>query len=74
MDAETIRSHLRAVPFVPFRLHTSQGQHYDIPSPDQMLVTNTRASLLDSRTEEIARVSILQVYAIVPLCDPDAHS
>jgi hypothetical protein len=39
MRAEEIRQHLDADPFVPFRLHLSDGSSYELKHPDQALVT-----------------------------------
>ena len=34
MDIESIREFNRAVPFVPYEIHTASGQRYPVPHPD----------------------------------------
>ena len=36
---EQLRSHLRRVPFKPFRLHLEDGQRFDVTNPELMMVT-----------------------------------
>lgn len=39
MRPAEIRSHIRAVPFVPVRIFLSDGAHYDVPHPELALVS-----------------------------------
>lgn len=41
MDAEEIREKLRATPFVPFRVHTSDGKEMEIKHPEMGLLTKS---------------------------------
>ena len=40
MHHSFLREALRKQPFVPFRLHMTNGTTYDVPSPEWMMVTN----------------------------------
>jgi hypothetical protein len=39
VNPEEIRSFLRATPFVPFRVHTSDGKHLDVLHPEMAMLT-----------------------------------
>lgn len=39
MNPQEINKFLRATPFVPFRVHTSDGKHLDIKHPELAFVT-----------------------------------
>lgn len=45
MRAEEIYSLLRARPFMPFRIHVSDGTTYDVPDPLFVLVTRRRVEV-----------------------------
>ena len=47
MDPQEIREKLRAKPFVPFRVHASDGKHLDIKHPEMAMLT--RMALLVGR-------------------------
>jgi hypothetical protein len=36
---ESIRQFNRAVPFVPYEIHTAGGEHYEVPHPDFILIS-----------------------------------
>lgn len=38
MPPDQLRNELRKQPFQPFRLYTTGGMHYDVPSPEWMMV------------------------------------
>jgi hypothetical protein len=38
MSADSLRQHLRNVPFRPFRLYISGGMNYEVRNPDWMMV------------------------------------
>ncbi|MBA3314702.1 MAG: hypothetical protein H0T47_15625 [Planctomycetaceae bacterium] len=42
MGVTDVLTFLRAQPFVPFRVHMSDGRTFDIRHPDQALVARTR--------------------------------
>ena len=74
MNPLEIHQKLRATPFVPFRVHTSDGKHLDVNHPEKAMLT--RMALLIARpvadpTEDIpARydsVSPLHVVRLEPL-------
>lgn len=44
MNPQEIRDKLHASPFVPFRVHTSDGKHLDVKHPEMAWLT--RAALL----------------------------
>jgi hypothetical protein len=74
VNPEEIRSFLRATPFVPFRVHISDGKHLDVLHPEMAMLT--RMALVVGRpvtdpTKDIpARadlVSPLHVVRLEPL-------
>ncbi len=42
MGVTDVLSFLRAQPFIPFRVHMSDGRTFDVRHPDQALVARTR--------------------------------
>ena len=42
MNPQEINKLLRAIPFVPFRVHMSDGKHLDIKHPELAMVTRNR--------------------------------
>ena len=67
---------LRETPFDPIRIHVSDGKHYDVYHPDQVLVTQ-RMLLIGIRTTDAvdspeppdtyARVDTYHVTQVTPL-------
>jgi hypothetical protein len=47
MNPQEIQQQLRATPFVPFRVHTSDGKHLDVSHPEMAMLT--RMALLIAR-------------------------
>jgi hypothetical protein len=45
MSTETIWSRIREIPFKPFRMRTSDGQHYDILHPEMIMLTKQRITV-----------------------------
>jgi hypothetical protein len=45
MSPHDVREFVRARPFVPFRIHTSEGRAYDVRHPDEAMVLTTRVVL-----------------------------
>ena len=39
MVIESIREFNRAVPFVPYEIHTASGERYEVPHPDFIMVS-----------------------------------
>jgi len=74
MNPQEIRRQLRRTPFVPFRVHTSDGKALDVEHPEMALLT--RSLLLVARpvkdpTREIParfdEISMLHVVRLKPL-------
>ena len=74
MNPEEIKKHLMRTPFVPFRVHTSDGKHLEVKHPEMALLT--RALLLVGRpvadpTRDIPAdyddISLLHVVRLEPL-------
>lgn len=59
MAPTEIRRRLNAMPFEPFRVHMSDGSHYDVHHPDFMFITQTRIAIgLDPVHDEIPARSV----------------
>jgi hypothetical protein len=59
---------LQSVPFVPFRIVTSSGRAYEVPTPDHITITRiTRRVFVDYDDGSGAVVSPLHITAIEPL-------
>ncbi len=73
MRAEELTELLRARPFVPLRIHLTDGQTYDIRHPDLVLVLRQRVDIglqPDPATgvlERVAHVSLLHIVRVEPL-------
>lgn len=74
MNPQEIRRQLRRTPFVPFRVHTSDGKALDVKHPEMAFLT--RSLLMVARpvkdpTNEIParfdEVSMLHVVRVEPL-------
>ena len=74
MNPEEIRKFLKATPFIPFRVHTSDGKHLEVQHPEMAMVT--RWALLVGRpvadpTQDIPTradfVSPLHIVKLEPL-------
>jgi hypothetical protein len=74
MNPQEIRDKLRARPFVPFRVYTSDGNYLDVKHPEMAMLT--RMALLIGRpvadsTKDIPRhydsVSPLHIVRLEPL-------
>ena len=42
MNPHALREHLEAVPFAPFRIHMTDGKHFDITHPDLAMLTRIK--------------------------------
>jgi hypothetical protein len=82
MSPQDIREMLRATPFVPFRLHTTEGRSYVIRHPDEAIVLFTRVVLAaptDSengfaeRLEHIALAHIVRVEELPAGTSPSTN-
>jgi hypothetical protein len=70
MRPDELLSLVRARPFVPLRIHLTDGQTYDVRHPDQMIVLRGRVDVgvgADPQTgaaERVDHVSLLQVVRV----------
>ncbi len=74
MNPEEIRQVLRAIPFVPFRVHTSDGKRLEIKHPEMAFLTRTILFVgrpVADPTEDVPdradSVSVLHVVRLEPL-------
>ena len=72
MSITDIQEHIREVPFVPFRLHLSDGSHLDIPHPDFIsLIRTTTFISTDTKADDIpdrmVRVAADHITRLEPL-------
>jgi hypothetical protein len=78
MRAEELTELLRTQPFVPLRIHLTDGQSYDIRHPDWVLVLRQRVDIglqPDPGTgvlERVAHYSLLHIVRVeeLPLATP----
>lgn len=68
MRPEDLREFTRRQPFVPFRIHTTAHQTYDIRHPDQVIVLRSRLVIgmggndeIPDRVEHLALVHIVRI-------------
>jgi hypothetical protein len=80
LTSDDMRARVRREPFVPVRIHTSDGESYDVYHPDlimigrRALVVGT-ASADDPATFELtSQVALLHVTAIEDLPIASGHS
>ena len=73
MTANDIIQLLDAAPFVPFRIHLTNGQTYDVPHRDFVWVERNRLLIAkpspksDRSMERVDFVSLLHVESVAPL-------
>src|SRR5262245_56246449 len=73
---------LRKRPFVPFRIHATDGTTYDVRHPDQALVLSSRvilplptsSGLVAERSEHLALVHVVRQEKLAPDSAPSAAS
>ncbi len=59
MRAEDVQQLLRAQPFRPFRIHISDGSHYDVTDPLYVLVWRLRVEIgLDPDANDVPRRAV----------------
>jgi len=74
MHVSEVKEHLERRPFVPFRIHVSDGSSVDVPHPEFVLVTKwalhvaepTRADELPERVTRIAVGHVTRIEEIGP--------
>lgn len=71
MRAEDLLELVRAKPFVPLRIHTTDGQRYEVRHPDQIIVLRSRLVLgvggENGVAERLEHVALLHVVRIEEL-------
>jgi hypothetical protein len=76
MSPSEIRDALVAVPFEPFRLVVSGGNHYDVDDPHFVFVTNRFVHICipvapgDRFPDRYVRVDMLRITELVPRTQP----
>ncbi len=74
MSAQDLLELLRKRPFIPFRIHATDGKTFDVRHPDQALVLRTRVILplgagpgdVPDRSEHLALVHIVRLEELAP--------
>lgn len=69
ITAKQVRDLITAIPFKPFRIHMSDGSHYDISNRDVALVERTTIDVglnldADGIAERVVRCSILHIVKL----------
>lgn len=72
MEAEELYEKVRTYPFESFRIYISDGQHYDIKHPEQIMVSKRVSYVGISRNgdgpfQKIAIVSNVHITRIEPI-------
>lgn len=72
MRPEDLRELIRRQPFMPFRIHTTDSQTYDIRHPDQVIVLRSRLVIgitsndeIPDRVEHLALIHIVRLEELV---------
>ena len=79
IPARQLRQLLTATPFRPFRIHLSDGSHYDVTNHDMAIVEQTKVDLGLNRDDEgiaqmLVRCAILHMVKLEDLPADVAHS
>ena len=80
ITAASIRTRAQQAPFVPFRVVTSSGRHYDVPHPELILVGQREITIGRPSSHnpayyiDVDRVSILHVTALEDIAAPNSPS
>ena len=74
MSPDQFRSSLRAVPFVPFRIHLVDQRSFDVPHPEfVMLVPSGRTAYVVSPGHDAAEiVDVSLIVSLQPITPPSA--
>ena len=65
MSEDDLRSALKREPFVPLRLHLSNGLTYDVRHPENATVSKRMAAVVSGDTIHV--VSLIHINAVEPL-------
>jgi hypothetical protein len=52
MVIQSLREFNRAVPFVPYEIHTMRGERYEVPHPDFILISPRGSFVIVTDAEE----------------------
>lgn len=75
MSPEELNSWLRRRPYIPLRIHVTDGVHYDIPIPDMAMIGRTalfiglRRDIDSPLFDEPVMVSMRHVTRVEPLIE-----
>jgi hypothetical protein len=64
MNADYVRSLMKAEPFITFRLFMSHGASYLVKHPENAFVMKTRMIVWYPETDDVAHISLLHVNDI----------
>jgi hypothetical protein len=67
VNADEIRQKLRAAPFVPFWIYTSDGKHLDVSHSEMAMVAQPVADPTQDITDRYDSVSPLDIVRLEPL-------
>jgi hypothetical protein len=68
MGVDDVNRYLLRRPFLPFRMHVSDGTGYEIHHPDQAMPTRTSLLLVGTGPEdELETVALLHITRLQPL-------
>jgi len=66
MNAEAVREMLGRRPFEPFEVVMSSGERHAVKHPESLLVSPTRAVILDPVTDKLAILSLMHITELRP--------
>ena len=72
MNAETLRDQIRKQPFEAFRVHLTDGAHYDVRHPEMIAITRRDVAIAigprnDELPDRLAMCDPLHIVRIEPL-------
>lgn len=65
MSEDDLKSAIHREPFVPLRLHLSNGMTYDVRHPESLLVSKRMAAVVSG--DVIHLLSLMHINAVEPL-------
>ena len=67
MNVEAIREMLSRRPFEPFEIIMSSGERHVVKHPEFLMVSPTRAVIMDPVTDRLAILSLMHVTELQPV-------
>ena len=67
MNVEAIREMLSRRPFEPFEIIMSSGERHVVKHPEFLMVSPTRAVIMDPVTDRLAILSLMHVTELRPV-------